>query len=162
MKPLAFTMGANGLLRSVITPVSMRQSYNLCRDYRLVCQQADVRALWDTGATGSCVSKGLARRLGLKAIDMCQVSGVGGVTSSQVFLIDILLPSNAEIPNVRVTEFMDNGIFEIIIGMDVMTLGDFAISNSDGKTTVSFRIPPSGSPIDFVRQIESQGDLAGA
>ncbi|MCL2193973.1 MAG: retroviral-like aspartic protease family protein [Treponema sp.] len=156
MKPQAFTIRGKGLLRSVITPVSMRQSYSLCQNYRLVCQQADVRALWDTGATGSCISKGLAGRLGLKAVDICQVSGVGGVTSSQVFIIDILLPSNVEIPNVRVTEFMDNGIFEIIIGMDIMTLGDFAVSNKDGNTTVSFRIPPSDDPIDFVKQIEPQ------
>ena len=38
-----------------------------------------------------------------------------------------------------------------------LTLGDFEISNKDGKTTVSFRIPPSNNPIDFVKHInESQ------
>jgi len=133
----------------------MRQSYEMCLDYRLVCKQADVRALWDTGATGSCISRGLAQHLGLKAVDMCQVSGVGGVTASYVYLIDVLLPSGVEIPNVRVTEFMDNGNFEIIIGMDIITLGDLAISNAGGKTTVSFRIPPSDSPIDFLKETQA-------
>ena len=156
MRPEAFTLYGDRLMSSIIYPLSMRQSYRLCLDYRLLCQQANVRALWDTGATGSCVSQGLARRLGLKTIDMCPVCGVSGTTLSPVYSIDILLPSNVEIPNLRVTEFMDNGSFEVIIGMDVMTLGDFAISNSGGKTTVSFRIPPSDSPVDFVKQMEPQ------
>jgi len=68
--------------------------------------------------------------------------------------MDILLPSGVVMPNVRVTEFIDNGIFEIIIGMDIMTMGDFAVSNAGGKTTVSFRVPPSDTPIDFVKLLE--------
>jgi hypothetical protein len=34
--------------------------------------------------------------------------------------------------------------------MDIITIGDFAISNQGGKTTVSYRIPPDDSPIDFI------------
>lgn len=154
MNPKAFTRSAEGLLGSVITGVSMRQSRELCLDYNLACQQADVRALWDTGANGSCVSRGLARKLGLKALGMCQVGGISGVSQSCVYLMDILLPSGVVMPNVRVTEFIDNGIFEIIIGMDIMTMGDFAVSNAGGKTTVSFRVPPSDTPIDFVKLLE--------
>jgi hypothetical protein len=48
---------------------------------------------------------------------------------------------------------MDNGEFELIIGMDIITLGDFAISNKDNKTTVSFRIPPRDEPIDFLKEV---------
>jgi hypothetical protein len=65
-----------------------------------------------------------------------------------------LLPSNVAINNVRVTEFLDNGNFEILIGMEIITIGDFAISNKDKKTIVSFRTPPSDNPIDFVREID--------
>ena len=154
MKPQAFTMYGEGLFSSIISPLYMRQSVKLCRDYHLTCQQVKVRALWDTGATASCISQGLARHLGLKAIDICPVRGVTGVIDSPVYLIDVLLPSSVEIPGVRVTEFLDNGAFEVIIGMDIMTLGDFAVSNKGGKTMVSFRIPPSDSPIDFVEQLE--------
>ena len=160
MNPMAFTAESKTLLRSVITPVSIRQSYMLCQAYRLVCEQADVRALWDTGANGSCISRGLAKQLGLKSVDICQVRGVGWVTQSSVYNIDVLLPSAVAIPNVRVTEFIDNGIFEIIIGMDIMTLGDFAISNAGGKTTVSFRMPPSDEPIDFVKLIDESNSVS--
>ena len=153
MKPAAFTVSDNSRLSSIITNAFMRQSVELCRDYKLKHQQAEVLALWDTGATGSSVSQGLARHLGLKPIDMCLVQGVKGVDPSPVYLIDILLPSNVAINNVRVAEFQDNGIFAMIIGMDIITLGDLAISNKDKKTIVSFRIPPSENPIDFTKDI---------
>jgi predicted aspartyl protease len=109
--------------------------------------------LWDTGSTNTSISKGLARHLGLKSIDMCNVSGVMGIHPSVVYQIDILLPSNVGISDVRVAEFQDNGAFEILIGMDIIDLGDFAISNNGGKSIVSFRIPPSDCVIDFVREI---------
>ena len=153
MNPQAFTLNEEKCLSSIITPVSIQQAYELCRIYHLVYQQANVRALWDTGAESSCISQGLARHLGLKTIDMCQVCSVTDVKPSPVYMIDILLPSNVTINNVRVSEFLDNGSFEIIIGMDIITLGDFAVSNKDRKTIVSFRIPPSDNPIDFVKEV---------
>jgi hypothetical protein len=157
MNPQAFTLRNEKLLSSIITPISTRQAAELCREYKLVCQQADIRALWDTGATGSAISRGLARHLGLKSVDLSKVSGVSGVHLSPVYLVDILLPSKVQISNVRVTEFLDNGIFEMLIGMDIITYGDFAISNKDGKTVVSFRTPPSDNPIDFVQEINESG-----
>lgn len=156
MKPQAFTLNSEKLLDSIITPVLMRQSNELCRSYKIANQQAEVRVLWDTGATGSCICKGLARHLDLTPIDMCNVRGVSGISQSNVFLIDILLPSNFTISNVRVSEFLDNGAFEIIIGMDIITLGDFAISNKDKKTIVSFRTPPANFPIDFIKQVNEE------
>ena len=156
MKPQAFTISKDSLINSIITDAAMRQSAELCRDYKLICQEAGVLALWDTGASGSMISKGLASHLNLKAIDMCLIQGVSGLQQSPVYLIDILLPSKVIISNVRVTEFLDNGIFSIIIGMDIITMGDLAISNKDGKTMVSFLVPPSDNPIDFTQMIKKE------
>jgi hypothetical protein len=153
MTPQAFTLNAPSLLASIITPVTVRQAFNLSKIYNLVCSEISVRALWDTGSTNTSISKGLARHLGLKSIDVCNVNGVGGIHPSMVYQIDILLPSDVAIGDVRVAEFKDNGVFEILIGMDIIDLGDFAISNKDGKSTVSFRIPPSDAVIDFVKDI---------
>jgi hypothetical protein len=156
MNPQAFTLTGDGLLSSIISPITTRQSFGLCQAFKLVCQEINVRALWDTGASGSSICKALAKHLDLKPIDMCTVRGVSGIAQSNVFLLDFLLPSNVSIRDVRVSEFIDNGIFDIIIGMDIITLGDFAISNKDRKTTVSFRIPPSDNPINFIEQIENE------
>jgi hypothetical protein len=37
----------------------------------------------------------------------------------------------------------------MIIGMNIISLGDFAISNDNGKTVMSFRLPAANIPIDF-------------
>jgi hypothetical protein len=145
--PQTFSLRADALLDSIITPLAVQQALFLCNKYSLVPEQANVRALWDTGATGSCISQGLARKLGLKAIDMWRLRGIHGVQSSPVYQIDILLPSNVEIANARVCEFLDNGDFDVLIGMDIITLGDFVIMNNDKKTKVAFRIPSSDDPV---------------
>ncbi|GHT95342.1 hypothetical protein FACS1894141_3770 [Spirochaetia bacterium] len=60
--------------------------------------------------------------------------------------MDIVLPNMVSIHNIRVTEFFDSDDFEVIIGMDLITQGDLAISNDGGKTVLSFRIPPGHPP----------------
>jgi hypothetical protein len=156
MTPAAFTYNPGERLSRIITPISIRQSSELARIFGLTFVPVDTQALWDTGASGSCISKSLANRLGLKSVEMCYVSGVGGIHKSYVYTVDILLPNKILVNGVRVTEFFDNGSFNVIIGMDIITLGDFAISNQDGKTTVSYRIPPDDVPIDFVTMINQK------
>jgi hypothetical protein len=46
-------------------------------------------------------------------------------------------------------EIIPSGAFDMIIGMNIISRGDFALSNSEGKTIMSFRIPSSNVPIDF-------------
>jgi uncharacterized protein YchJ len=65
-------------------------------------------------------------------------------------LISIYLPNEITISTIRVTECEDNqGHFGIIIGMDIISHGDFSISNYNGNTTFTFRLP-SVQEIDFV------------
>lgn len=40
---------------------------------------------------------------------------------------------------------------DILIGMDIITLGDFAVTNYEGVTKLSFRVP-SQRHIDFVEE----------
>ena len=66
------------------------------------------------------------------------------------------MPNNLIVQNVRVTECQDTtGKFGLIIGMDIITLGDFAVTNANGNTTVSFRIP-SVEAIDFVKEFNEK------
>jgi len=43
--------------------------------------------------------------------------------------------------------------FDILIGMDIINKGDFAISNRNGKTMFSFRYP-SMTDFDFQSELE--------
>jgi hypothetical protein len=41
---------------------------------------------------------------------------------------------------------------DVLIGMDIITMGDFVVSNKGGVTVMSFRVPSSGN-WDFVEEI---------
>lgn len=50
---------------------------------------------------------------------------------TNVYLINLYLPNSVAIPMVRVTELPLIG-FDLLVGMDIITIGDFTISNVFG------------------------------
>ena len=94
-----------------------------------------------------------------KVIDTCKlfpsgvvkVYGVHEPKMSESYLVNIHLPDNVALPGIRVTRGQFRGA-DILIGMDVIRFGDFAVTNSNGRTYFSFRIP-SKSHIDFAKEI---------
>ncbi|MBK5203582.1 MAG: SEC-C domain-containing protein [Prolixibacteraceae bacterium] len=65
-------------------------------------------------------------------------------------MVCLLLPNNVSFRSVSVTECESLGAFDVLIGMDIIGNGDFAVSNLDGKTHMTFRLP-SCENIDFVK-----------
>jgi len=108
-------------------------------------------AIWDTGASGTIITKKVVNDCGLKPIGMTVLQTANESRQSLVYLVSIALPSKVVIPELRVSEASISGGADILIGMDIIGRGDFAITNKDGKTTFSFRIP-SLECIDFVKQ----------
>jgi predicted aspartyl protease len=150
----AFTTKSNGRLREIITEIGVSLPFiedNIDKSDDRILR---TKALWDTGATNCVVTKQTAKNLNLKPISVSKVSHADGVSLANVYLVNVYLPNNLVIPTVRVTECADNsGNFGVIIGMDVITMGDFSITNSEDKTTVSFRIP-SIKTIDYVQEAD--------
>ena len=106
--------------------------------------------LWDTGASSSCISKRLARDLGLVQTGIATTFTAAGPSQTKTYVVNIGLPNPVQIPMVVVSEAELNG-FDVLIGMDIITLGDFSITNVGGKTVFSFRVP-STETIDYVQQ----------
>lgn len=106
-------------------------------------------AIWDTGATNTAIASSVVKRMGIQPITFTQVGTGGGPVIAPVYLINIVLPDNFLVPNIRVTELKDLNNCDVLVGMDIISLGDFAITNLDGKTCFSFRIP-SLEEIDLV------------
>ncbi len=157
--PSAFTLTFNGRASEIISDVKL--STPLLSDDPDLSQVTlyDTKALWDTGATNSAITKETADKLGLKPISKAQVHHVDGVSTVDVYLADMYLPNHLRVPNVRMTECKStSGKFGVLIGMDVITLGDFSITNYNFITRMSFRYPSSQS-IDFVEQINRQQKL---
>lgn len=92
---------------------------------------------------------------------MREVRHAGGKSDANTYLVNISLPSKVMVGQVRVTEVAlipdDNTSNDkqpqLLIGMDIIGMGDFAVTNSNGKTAMSFRIP-SVKEIDFVPETE--------
>ncbi len=147
----SFTFDAIGIIREIITPISVSdpQYGELPEgDSRFL----KINALWDTGATNCVITPSCAKRLGLKPFTLVKSRHAGGESICNVYLVNIMLPNHSGLSGVRVTECADQGgLFDAIIGMDVITRGDFAITNVNGKTTVSFQLPTS-ERIDFVEK----------
>jgi hypothetical protein len=56
-----------------------------------------------------------------------------------------------------VSAFFNNSIdinFDIIIGMDIINMGDFAVCNTENKTSFSFVVPPLPDRINFADKAE--------
>ena len=137
---LAFTVPYNGIMR------------------RLVCDAAvssaapgksakTVRALLDTGATCSCVTENLARELKLVKAGNITIKSATDTRLVPCYAVKLILP-NSITEIAAVVEIVKSDDTDIIIGMDIISKGDFAVSNYNGKTQFSFRTPSKGN-IDF-------------
>lgn len=101
-----------------------------------------VKAQWDTGATGTCISKELVEKLKLIPTGMVNVHTPSGIGVMNKYMINLILNNEVKILDLPVmdSEIGKQGI-DVLIGMDIITLGDFAVSNYEGKTQFSFRLP---------------------
>jgi hypothetical protein len=84
------------------------------------------------------------------------------VRTASEYLINLVLPNQVGLAGISAVSADSDevvGNWDILIGMNVITRGDFAITHRDGKTTFSFRVPPSGH-IDFTNDYPySMGSL---
>lgn len=118
-----------------------------------------VKALWDTGATSSCISDQVVSSLGLITTGKTLIKTPAGPKEVSTYLIDIVLPNNVCVSDVRVCD-SDIGLqgLDLLIGMDIIGLGDFSVSNYNGNTAFSFRIP-SKQLTDYVLQLNIENKI---
>ena len=109
------------------------------------------KAIWDTGATNSVITKQVVTDCKLKPTGVGQVRTAGGTISCNTYLVNIMLPNNVGYVAVAVTEAPLTGSENILIGMDIIATGDFSVTNVGNKTTFSFR-HPSIQTIDYVSE----------
>ncbi len=110
----------------------------------------EYNAIWDTGATRTALTSTVAQECGLKPTGMCKLKTAGGEKDSYTYFVSVYLPNGVCLPQLRVNEAELAGA-DVLIGMDIISRGDFAVTNHEGKTNMSFRMP-SIECIDFVKQ----------
>jgi predicted aspartyl protease len=142
----AFTQDYSGLAVAIETSCGVCPTYNACN-----MPIVKFKALWDTGAMASVISRNVVNQLQLQPIGKTKVIHANGESIVYTYLIDIHLVNNISFYSLYVTE----GLFtdtDVLIGMDIISQGDFAITAPDGDTKMSFQIPPTHE-IDFVQEV---------
>lgn len=128
----------------IITPVLVRNTFTN--------SQIQTQGIWDTGATNSVVTKSTAQQLGLIPVSQVDVRGVHGVKAVNVYDVVITLNNKNITLRTQVTECDELSADKsvgMLIGMNIINMGDFVITNYNGQTVMSFRVP-SLQKIDFV------------
>lgn len=143
-KTSAFTSTCSGISRQLINKATIYTGD----------ESIEISAQWDTGATGTCISHEVVNRLKLDPTGMVTIHTPSGEKDVMTYLVNILLPNNVSVIDAQVmdSEIGGQGI-DLLIGMDIISLGDFAVTNFDGQTVFSFRTPSRGK-IDFVEQVK--------
>jgi len=108
-----------------------------------------VRALWDTGAMLSAITPEAARRLKLVPFNRIKVNGINNTSLADMVKVCIKLPNMVDVNNTNVTVCNLVKDVDLLIGMDIIKLGDFSISNGAGKTLFTFAIPPFEDKTDL-------------
>jgi hypothetical protein len=140
----AFTIKAtNGRLNQLITDIYIHIPGS--------AQNTIIKAIWDTGATSSVITKAVATQLNLIATGMTKMTTANGDIPAKTYTVDIGLPNKLMFQQIIVAEVdgLSSGC-NALIGMDIITLGDFVITSHKGTTCMSFRVP-SGHEIDYVK-----------
>lgn len=96
--------------------------------------------LWDTGATGTSVDKRVVQKLGLKPTGKVKVHTASGEDLVDTYIVNVVLPNNVGVSTLTVNEATLNGC-DVLIGMDIISRGDFTIENKENEQVFTFSLP---------------------
>ena len=107
------------------------------------------KSLWDTGAMMTAITPETAQSLNLVSYDRKKVKGIKNeITLAGIARVSIKLPNIPEIKcDVLICSLVKD--IDLLIGMDIIQLGDFSISNGKGKTLFTFVMPPFEDKTDL-------------
>ena len=152
MKTRSFTSKYSGLSTVLINDVFISKSFDPLSE-KVNSKNYNInsyKAIWDTGATGTVITQNVVDKCALSPTGVVEVHTAAGKTRTNSYLVNVWLPNRIIIPNVKATLGELPGNVEVLIGMDIIGQGDFAVTNKGGKTVFSFRFP-SVECIDFVK-----------
>ena len=115
-----------------------------------------ILAKWDTGASHTVVSTRLREKLDIVPHSSEYITGVGGTQRSDIIKLTIKLPNDLSVTRLRigVCNLSSAQNIDMLIGMDIIRLGDFHILNTNGKTVFSFVIPPLPNPQSIAAEVD--------
>ena len=149
MKSVPYTQTYTKPALCISTMCKISEPYDPSIDTEAHPPFLELNAIWDTGAMRSTISTQIANNLNLIPIGQTRVCHADGESICNYYVVNLLLPNRIEIKMLMVNDGKLTDT-DMLIGMDVITLCDFAITNAGEKTRFSFQVP-STLDIDFER-----------
>jgi len=151
--PRAFTVEYSGIVNTLETKVRISEAFNPESHIDVIHPPThEFNSVWDTGATNSAISSNVVRELGLTPYGYEIVYHAGGMSIVDTYLINVIIPNNIIFISLLVTEMLID--VDVLIGMDIISTGDFTITVPQGKTKFSFQIP-STHDTDYMKSENS-------
>jgi len=151
-----FTVQYTGLVNELTSSIKILPMLTANKAFQ--DNPVEVEALWDTGATVTCMKPMLWERLQINPFDTTgriELAGVGGKVKTNFTIMNLLLAPNFEIEYCPVYVLDFPGDAEILIGMDIIKMGDFVICNTNNETSFSFVVPPFPDRINLAEKAEA-------
>ncbi len=155
IEPKAFTLANPQPLLWLTTPCEIGEAYDPNDPNSSPCPKKKYVGLWDTGASSSMITNRVASELGLLPTGFIQSYHAQGKSLVNTYIVNVLLLNGIHVYNLKVTEGKLLDGVDMLIGMDIINLGDFAITHKNGGTVFSFQIP-STRHYDFVKKINNE------
>lgn len=147
------TIQYTGRVRAIITDVDLNIPFDPTQYAgKPEPEWKHFKGIWDTGATNSVITTEVISALGLKQVGVVQVDTPSDTILAKRYLVNMRLPNKVRFSAIPVTEGKLKDA-NALIGMDIINHGDFAITNKNGATWMTFQIP-STQRIDFVAEID--------
>lgn len=109
----------------------------------------EANAIIDTGATMSAISKNLAEKSSAVKRGVSCVLGVHSTSHVNKYSACLALPNGILFEDIKLVEINSLGTFDVLLGTDILSKGDFAVSKQLGKIYFSYRTPSADNLIKF-------------
>ena len=109
-----------------------------------------LEAIWDTGSQVTVISDRVVKQLELRPIGQVWMQHAKGTTLANTYKVNLILPNQIEVPNLFVLDG-EIGDTDVLLGMDVISLGDLCITQPDEKTQLTYQTP-STHKTDYTKE----------
>lgn len=138
----AYNFESDGLVDAILTPIAVCQAVQLKKNMVVPKIFRSSNCMWDTGATNTLISQKVVDDLRLSPCGSCLVSDNTTTEKRDTFLVHLGLPTGTTALNVEAMLTLSED-YDVVIGMDIISLCDFCFTNKDNVSCFSLRHPSS-------------------
>lgn len=142
IKSFAFTTRYTWIANVLTSNVKIKHGFDSSKVWSFL-------SIRDTWATSTCITQKVVDELWLMPTGKQIVWHAWWKDEVYTYIIDVLLPNSVTIQNVNVS-CLKFTWWDVLVWMDIIWIWDFAVTQDQWKTIMSYIIPSQQKPIDYV------------